>query len=48
MQNDEYIIGVLGGKGTYATIDLFEKYAEVFPAEKEWNRKAIQILKHLC
>lgn len=23
-----YVIGVLGGMGTYATIDLFERYAD--------------------
>lgn len=37
------VIGILGGMGTYATIDLFEQYAEVFPAEKEWDRPRIVI-----
>ena len=37
------VIGVLGGMGTYATIDLFRKYAKVFPAEKEWDRPRIII-----
>ena len=32
----DLVIGVLGGMGTYATINLFKQYAEVFPAEKEW------------
>ena len=36
-------IGVLGGMGTYATIHLFKQYAEVFPAEKEWERPRIII-----
>lgn len=36
-------IGVLGGMGTYATIHLFKQYAEIFPAEKEWNRPRIVI-----
>ena len=36
-------IGVLGGMGTYATIHLFQKYAHVFPAEKEWERPRIII-----
>lgn len=30
----DLVIGVLGGMGTYATINLFKQYAEVFPAEK--------------
>lgn len=38
-----YVIGVLGGMGTYATINLFSQYATVFPAEKEWERPRILI-----
>ena len=37
------VIGVLGGMGTYATIHLFRQYAEVFPAEREWERPRIMI-----
>lgn len=40
-------IGVLGGMGTYATIHLFKQYAEVFPAEKEWERPRI-IIDNRC
>lgn len=40
---DNFVIGVLGGMGTYATINLFRQYAEVFPAEKEWERPRIVI-----
>ena len=36
-------IGILGGMGTYATIHAFEQYAEVFPAQKEWERPRIVI-----
>ena len=36
-------IGVLGVMGTYATIHLFKKYAEIFPAKKEWDRPRIVI-----
>lgn len=43
----EYILGVLGGMGTYATIHLFKKYAEIFPAEKEWDRPRI-IIDNRC
>lgn len=39
----EYSIGVLGGMGTYATIKLFQQYADIFPAEKEWDRPRIII-----
>lgn len=38
-----FTIGVLGGMGTYATIHLFQQYADVFPAEKEWDRPRIVI-----
>lgn len=40
-------IGVLGGMGTYATINLFQQYAEVFKAEKEWERPRI-IIDNRC
>ena len=40
---NDFTIGVLGGMGTYATIHLFQQYAEVFPAEKEWERPRIVI-----
>lgn len=41
------VIGVLGGMGTYATINLFKQYAEGFPAEKEWKRPRI-IIDNRC
>ena len=41
------VIGVLGGMGTYATINLFNQYAEMFPAEKEWERPRI-IIDNRC
>ena len=43
----EMIIGILGGMGTYATMHLFEQYAELFPAEKEWGRPRI-IIDNRC
>ena len=39
----KFVIGVLGGMGTYATIHLFQRYAEIFPANKEWDRPRIII-----
>lgn len=43
MDKKEYVLGVLGGMGTYATIHLFEQYAELFPAQKEWERPRVII-----
>ena len=42
-----YVIGVLGGMGTYVAIDLFKRHAERFPAEKEWDRPRI-IIDNYC
>ncbi len=47
MTQEPYTIGVLGGMGTYASIHLFRQYAEVFPAEKEWERPRI-IIDNRC
>ena len=47
MVKGEFVIGVLGGMGTYATINLFKQYAKVFPAEKEWDRPRI-IIDNRC
>ena len=47
MDKKEIVIGILGGMGTYATIDLFRQYAEVFTAEKEWERPRI-IIDNRC
>ena len=43
----DFVIGVLGGMGTYATIHQFQQYAEVFPAEKEWDRPRL-IIDNRC
>ena len=43
----DYTIGVLGGMGTYATIHLFQQYAEIFAAEKEWDRPRM-IIDNRC
>lgn len=47
MSKKDFTIGVLGGMGTYATIHLFEQYAEEFNAEKEWDRPRI-IIDNRC
>ena len=46
MKND-FVIGVLGGMGTYATINLFQEYADIFKAPKEWDRPRI-IIDNRC
>ena len=43
----ELTIGVLGGMGTYASIHLFRQYAQIFPAQKEWERPRI-IIDNRC
>ena len=47
MNKQDLVIGILGGMGTYATINLFNDYAKVFPAEKEWDRPRI-IIDNRC
>lgn len=39
---NEFTIGVLGGMGTYATINMFKQYADVFKAEK--NGSVLELL----
>lgn len=36
-------IGIIGGMGSYATLDIFRRFLEAFPAEKEWDRPRILI-----
>ena len=47
MKKNNFVIGILGGMGTYATINLFKQYAEIFPAVKEWDRPRI-IIDNRC
>lgn len=37
------VIGMVGGMGSYATLDIFRRYLSEFPAEKEWDRPRIII-----
>jgi aspartate racemase len=41
------VIGIVGGMGSYATLDLFERYLSIFNAEKEWDRPRI-IIDNRC
>lgn len=36
-------IGIVGGMGSYATLDFFRRILEAFPAEKEWDRPRVVI-----
>lgn len=47
VQQKEMTIGIVGGMGTYATIDFFRRLADAFPAEKEWDRPRI-IVDNYC
>lgn len=40
---ENMVVGVLGGMGSYATLNIFKKYLEKFQAEKEWERPRIII-----
>lgn len=37
------VIGILGGMGSFATLDLFRRVLKAFPAEKEWERPRVII-----
>lgn len=37
------VIGILGGMGSYATLDIFARILSLFPAQKEWDRPRILI-----
>ena len=36
-------IGIVGGMGSYATVDFFRRIVDAFPATKEWDRPRILI-----
>lgn len=47
MVMDELVIGVVGGMGTYATVDFFRRLADAFPSKKEWDRPRM-IIDNYC
>ena len=47
MEKHDYTIGVIGGMGSYATVDFFKRLVDAFPAEKEWDRPRI-IIDNRC
>lgn len=44
---NNFVIGILGGMGSYATVDFFRRIVDAFPAEKEWDRPRI-IIDNYC
>lgn len=36
-------LGIVGGMGSYATVDFFRRVVDAFPAQKEWDRPRILI-----
>lgn len=44
---NDYTIGIIGGMGSFATVDFFKRLVEAFPAEKEWERPHI-IVDNFC
>lgn len=41
--SDEVAVGVVGGMGSYATVDFFKRLVDAFPARYEWERPRILI-----
>ena len=40
-KRDDLVIGIVGGMGSYATVDFFKRIIDAFPAEKEWERPRV-------
>lgn len=38
-----FTLGIVGGMGSYATLDFFSRILKTFPSEKEWDRPRIII-----
>ena len=45
IKND--VIGIVGGMGSYATLNIFKRILDSFEAEKEWDRPRI-IIDNIC
>ena len=41
------VIGIVGGMGSYATLNFFSRLLAYFPAEREWDRPRI-IIDNYC
>lgn len=47
IKDDNFVVGIVGGMGSYATVDFFRRVVDAFPAEKEWDRPRI-IIDNYC
>lgn len=47
MVKEEFVIGIVGGMGSYATLSFFERILDKFPAKKEWERPRV-IIDNRC
>lgn len=45
--SDNITIGLVGGMGSYATVDFFHRIVDAFPADKEWDRPRV-IIDNRC
>lgn len=43
----DYTVGIVGGMGSYATVDFFKRLVDAIPAEKEWDRPRV-IIDNKC
>lgn len=41
MERSNMVIGIVGGMGPHATVDLFRRLVEAFPTEKDWEKPRI-------
>lgn len=41
--SDTVVVGIVGGMGSYATVDFFRRMVDAFPARYEWDRPRILI-----
>lgn len=46
-KDENFVIGIVGGMGSYATVDFFRRVIDAFPAEKEWDRPRV-IVDNYC
>lgn len=44
---NDRVLGVIGGMGSYATLNFFKTILDTFPAEKEWERPHV-IVDNCC
>lgn len=45
--SDNVVVGIVGGMGSYATVDFFRRMVDAFPARYEWDRPRV-IIDNYC